>query len=114
MSSFFLRKNRTIKTEHLPDHIAFIMDGNGRWARRRGLPRSVGHREGSYTLRRIAKECSKIGIKYLSVFALSTENKRLVAWYKVENGLYYTDYYHVNEKSELELLEREVEDVRPK
>ena len=74
MSSFFLRKNRTIKTEHLPDHIAFIMDGNGRWARRRGLPRSVGHREGSYTLRRIAKECSKIGIKYLSVFALSTEN----------------------------------------
>jgi hypothetical protein len=50
----------------------------------------------------------------LQLVEIDTENKRLVAWYKVENGLYYTDYYHVNEKSELELLEREVEDVRPK
>ncbi len=58
----------------LPVHIAIIMDGNGRWAKKRGLPRSVGHREGSFVLKRIVLECSRLGIKYVSVFALSTEN----------------------------------------
>lgn len=58
----------------LPEHIAIIMDGNGRWASKRGLPRSAGHREGANNLKRIVSECNKIGIKYLTVFAFSTEN----------------------------------------
>lgn len=60
--------------EKLPVHIAIIMDGNRRWAERRGLPRSVGHREGANTLKRIVKECDALGIKYLTAFAFSTEN----------------------------------------
>lgn len=76
MKKFLQNKNNKIQFDKskLPDHIAFIMDGNGRWAQKRGLPRSMGHREGSYALKRIAIECSKMGIKYVSVFALSTEN----------------------------------------
>jgi undecaprenyl diphosphate synthase len=58
----------------VPQHIAIIPDGNGRWAKKRGLPRSVGHREGSMTLKRIVIYCSKIGVKYLTVYAFSTEN----------------------------------------
>ena len=57
-----------------PSHIAIIMDGNGRWAKRRGMPRTFGHREGSETLKRITRYCKNIGIEYLTVFALSTEN----------------------------------------
>lgn len=58
----------------LPEHIAIIMDGNGRWASRRGLPRSAGHREGANNLKRIVSECNRIGIRFLTVFAFSTEN----------------------------------------
>ena len=62
------------KKEPLPAHIAIIMDGNGRWAAQRGLPRSVGHREGANTLKRVVRVCDEIGIKYLTVYAFSTEN----------------------------------------
>lgn len=58
----------------LPVHIAIIMDGNGRWAGKRGLPRSAGHREGANTLKRIVRECDELGIRYLTAFAFSTEN----------------------------------------
>lgn len=58
----------------LPKHIGIIMDGNGRWAKKRNLPRSVGHREGAKTFRKITRYCSDIGIKYLTVYAFSTEN----------------------------------------
>ncbi len=58
----------------LPKHIAIIMDGNGRWAKRRGLPRSAGHRAGAQTFRKIARYCNEIGIGYLTVYAFSTEN----------------------------------------
>lgn len=58
----------------LPRHIAVIMDGNGRWARRRGLPRSAGHAAGAETFRRVATYCKNIGIEYLTVYAFSTEN----------------------------------------
>ena len=58
----------------LPEHIGIIMDGNGRWAKKRGLPRSVGHREGAKTFRKITRYCSDIGVKYLTVYAFSTEN----------------------------------------
>lgn len=58
----------------LPNHLAIILDGNGRWANQRGLPRNMGHRQGVKTLTKIVKECSKIGIKHLTVYAFSTEN----------------------------------------
>ena len=58
----------------MPVHIAIIMDGNGRWATRRGLPRTAGHKAGAETFRRIATHCKNIGVKYLTVYAFSTEN----------------------------------------
>lgn len=58
----------------LPRHIAIILDGNGRWAKRRGLPRTAGHAAGAETFRRIATYCKDIGIYYLTVYAFSTEN----------------------------------------
>ena len=59
---------------NLPVHIGFIMDGNGRWAVKRGLPRKLGHREGAQAFRKIARYCKKIGIKYVTFYAFSTEN----------------------------------------
>ena len=58
----------------LPRHIAIIMDGNGRWAKKRGLPRSAGHAAGARTFKDIARYCNKIGLEYLTVYAFSTEN----------------------------------------
>ena len=58
----------------VPRHIAIIMDGNGRWAKRRGLPRTAGHSAGAENFRRIAPYCKNIGVKYLTVYAFSTEN----------------------------------------
>lgn len=58
----------------LPKHVGIIMDGNGRWAKKRGLPRKAGHREGAQTFRTITRYCSEVGIKYLTVYAFSTEN----------------------------------------
>ena len=55
-------------------HIAFIMDGNGRWAQKRGMPREFGHTHGSATFKKIARYCRSIGIKYMTVYAFSTEN----------------------------------------
>lgn len=58
----------------LPRHIAIILDGNGRWAKRRGLPRTAGHMVGAETFRKIATYCKNIGVEYLTVYAFSTEN----------------------------------------
>lgn len=58
----------------IPKHIAIIMDGNGRWARQNGLPRFAGHQEGVNTVRRIVRECSRLQIKYLTLYAFSSEN----------------------------------------
>jgi undecaprenyl diphosphate synthase len=60
--------------EKLPRHVAVIMDGNGRWARRRGLPRTEGHKAGAQTARLVARECIERGIPYLTLYAFSTEN----------------------------------------
>lgn len=68
------RKKAEIDLSRLPVHIAIIMDGNGRWASRRGLPRSAGHAAGAETFRSIATYCRDIGIQYLTVYAFSTEN----------------------------------------
>ena len=59
-----------------PRHIAIIMDGNGRWAKERGLPRTAGHAAGAESFRRIANYCRTIGVEYLTVYAFSTENWR--------------------------------------
>ena len=59
---------------HLPRHIAIIMDGNGRWAKRRALPRTAGHKVGAEVFRTIATYCKDLGIEYLTVYAFSTEN----------------------------------------
>ncbi len=59
---------------NIPCHIAIIMDGNGRWAKKRGLPRNAGHAAGAEAFRRIANYCRTLGVKYLTVYAFSTEN----------------------------------------
>ncbi|MEI7811295.1 MAG: isoprenyl transferase [Ignavibacteria bacterium] len=59
---------------NIPAHIAIIMDGNGRWARQRGLPRAAGHKQGVETVRDIVKACVGLGVKYLTLYTFSTEN----------------------------------------
>ena len=59
---------------NVPNHVAIIMDGNGRWAKKRFLPRNYGHAEGAKALEAICENCDKLGIKYLTVYAFSTEN----------------------------------------
>lgn len=67
-------RNESAQEQALPRHIAIIMDGNGRWARKRGLPRSAGHAAGAETFRRIASYCRDLGVEYLTIYAFSTEN----------------------------------------
>lgn len=67
-------QKKTTVPDKLPRHIAIIMDGNGRWAKKRGLPRSAGHVRGAETFKQIARYCGEIGISYLTVYAFSTEN----------------------------------------
>lgn len=81
MSPFFkvgvkvlIFKKKTKAERRMPQHIAIIMDGNGRWAKKRSLPRSAGHVAGAKTFKTIARYCNKIGLKYLTVYAFSTEN----------------------------------------
>ena len=59
---------------NVPQHIAIILDGNGRWAKKRGMPRNYGHAEGSKNVERICEDAYKLGVKYLTVYAFSTEN----------------------------------------
>lgn len=69
-----MSRNHNIDPKRLPRHVAIIMDGNGRWARARGLDRSEGHVEGVNTVRKITEAASEIGIKYLTLYTFSTEN----------------------------------------
>lgn len=77
---FKTSKNKNEKNEvfldkdNMPKHIAIIMDGNGRWAKKRKLPRTVGHKAGVETIRRVIKEAHILGVKYLTLYAFSTEN----------------------------------------
>lgn len=77
MGIFFKKKTRQaeeVDFSNLPRHIAIILDGNGRWAQKRGLPRTAGHAAGAETFRQIATYCKDIGLEYLTVYAFSTEN----------------------------------------
>ena len=64
----------TILENNIPNHIAIIMDGNGRWAKKRSLPRLAGHREGINSVREITRVCGEIGVQYLTLYTFSTEN----------------------------------------
>ena len=66
--------NVALQPERVPYHLAIIMDGNGRWARSRGLPRLAGHKAGVENLRRVLRACTEFGIKILTIYAFSTEN----------------------------------------
>lgn len=70
----FRKKLQTDPERTVPEHIAIIMDGNGRWAKKRGLPRTAGHAVGAEAFRKIANYAKSIGLKYLTVYAFSTEN----------------------------------------
>lgn len=80
MLNVFKIKKRGIENEiqlddnNIPKHVAMIMDGNGRWAKSRNLPRTMGHKAGVETIRRIIKEADRLGIKYVTFYAFSTEN----------------------------------------
>jgi undecaprenyl diphosphate synthase len=67
-------QQRSVTAERIPAHIAIIMDGNGRWAKRRGLPRFMGHRAGVESVRKMLKACSELDVKYLTLYTFSTEN----------------------------------------
>lgn len=69
-----MSKKNQEPADHVPTHIAIIMDGNGRWALSRGLPRLAGHRAGTDNLRRVIEACVEFGIQYLTIYAFSTEN----------------------------------------
>ena len=64
----------SVKSKHIPAHVAIIMDGNGRWAKKRNLPRIAGHHEGMKTVRKITRIANDLGIKVLTLYAFSTEN----------------------------------------
>lgn len=68
------RKKLSNQPDQIPTHIAIIMDGNGRWALSRGLPRLAGHRAGTENLRRVIEACIEFGVRYLTIYAFSTEN----------------------------------------
>lgn len=77
-------KNELFDKNKLPQHLAIIMDGNGRWAEKRGLPRSLGHREGVKAVKRVIANCIDLNIPILTLFAFSTEN-----WKRPENEVIY-------------------------
>ena len=76
----FFRKNESVEKndkqelKKIPTHVAIIMDGNGRWAKKRNMPRIKGHYEGMQTVKKITKYASKLGVEYLTLYAFSTEN----------------------------------------
>ncbi|HDK25793.1 MAG TPA: isoprenyl transferase [Candidatus Atribacteria bacterium] len=84
ISNYKRYKNEIFDKNKLPKHLAIIMDGNGRWAEKKGLPRSAGHREGAKTVRRVITSCLNFNIPILTLFAFSTEN-----WKRPKNEINY-------------------------
>lgn len=87
-------------TNDIPQHVAIIMDGNGRWAKQRGLPRVEGHRRGADTLKKMTRTAHELGIRYLTVFAFSSENWRR-GEEEVNNLLKLMRYYLKRELKDL-------------
>jgi len=69
-----MEREQEINTATLPQHLAIIMDGNGRWAKQKGFLRTIGHENGTKSVRVTVESCAKLGIKYLTLYAFSTEN----------------------------------------
>src|SRR5579884_3234680 len=89
-----------LKPESLPDHIAIIMDGNGRWAKQRGLPRIEGHARGAHSVRSTVEECCRLGIGQLTLYCLSSENwKRPQA--ELDFLMALLEQYLVQERAEI-------------
>jgi len=84
ISNYKRYKNEIFDKNKLPKHLAIIMDGNGQWAEKKGLPRSAGHREGAKTVRRVITSCLNFNIPILTLFAFSTEN-----WKRPKNEINY-------------------------
>ena len=82
----------------MPRHIAIIMDGNGRWARRQGLPRIEGHRRGAGVVRRITEECARLGIEQLTLYCFSSENWKRPAE-EIAFLMQLLEHYMVGERS---------------
>lgn len=89
-----------IDMKKLPNHIAIIMDGNGRWAKKRFLPRTAGHKAGVETVRKVIRECKRLGIKYVTLYTFSTENWKRPAL-EVETLMSLLQTYLRNEVDEL-------------
>jgi undecaprenyl diphosphate synthase len=125
---FFSKKTKniddieiSIDKDRIPAHIAIIMDGNGRWAKERKLPRAIGHGAGVEAIRNVVKECSKIGVKYLTLYAFSTENwvrpkeeinalmKLLLEYLKSEIQELHSNDVIVNHIGDISKLPRECE-----
>jgi undecaprenyl diphosphate synthase len=105
-SSFFSSTRvptvKELKKYNIPKHVAIIMDGNGRWAERRGLPRSAGHKAGVETLRDIISICIELGIEYLTVYSFSSEN-----WQRPKDEVnFLLDLFLISLEEELETLDR--------
>jgi undecaprenyl diphosphate synthase len=69
-----LKANIPVSDTHIPQHVAIIMDGNGRWAREKGLPRREGHRAGAESVREVVEACKNLGVRFLTLYAFSSEN----------------------------------------
>ena len=95
--------NASDAAERLPRHIAIIMDGNGRWAQNRGLPRIEGHRQGVASVRRITEHCARLGIEQLTLYCLSSENWRRPAA-ELDFLMHLLEQYMIEERA---LLMRE-------
>ncbi len=74
MALFSKKTEEKVEFAVLPKHIGIIMDGNGRWAKKRGMPRTYGHKEGAEVFKRISRECGRLGIEEVTFYAFSTEN----------------------------------------
>jgi undecaprenyl diphosphate synthase len=94
-----------VPAERRPRHVAIIMDGNGRWARQRGLPRIEGHRQGATSVRRVTDECARLGIKQVTLYCLSSENWKRPAE-ELEFLLQLLQHYLIEERPQI--MERNV------
>lgn len=111
--------------EKIPEHIGIIMDGNGRWAKAKGYPRTVGHKAGVETIRRILKEAQRLGVKYITLYAFSTENwkrpkeevgalmKLLVQYFRLELNELHENGVVVNTIGDISKLPKEcIEEIK--
>lgn len=97
-SSQSVQPDLGLAAERLPRHIAVIMDGNGRWAQRQGLPRVEGHRRGVASVRRTVEECARLGIEQLTLYCLSSENWKRPQ-YELDFLMHLLEQYMIEERS---------------